>query len=197
MLCDGTRFLCRRRYFCGRCFSGLVFNHNKVIPLLVNIRCARQSNKARHIRVNGHYVGYRRDIPKLSIRKRLSEALGHRNLLSPSMRRRGAGANAGHGGYLHKGSKLVTGLRKGFCPKHRSGVIEMAGGTEEVAFGKLLFDVLPTSGEDPMRNFLAGISVVEFESVGAAATVAGVTTGVQGRLATCGHPLALVAALDR
>jgi hypothetical protein len=197
MLYDGTRFLCRRRYFCGRCFSGLVFSHNKAIPLLVNIRCARQSNKARHIRVNSYYVGYRRDIPKLSIRKRLSEALGHGNLLlPPSMRRRGAGSDAGHGGYLHKVSKLIPWLFEGLCPKHRSGVFEMAGGADEVALRKLLVDDLPTAGEDPVRHLLAGISMMELQAVGGSATLAGVTTGVQGRLATCGHPLALVAALD-
>jgi hypothetical protein len=36
-----------------------MFNHNKGIPLLVNIRVLFTSG------VDGYYVGYRRDVPKV------------------------------------------------------------------------------------------------------------------------------------
>jgi hypothetical protein len=61
-----------------------------------------------------------------------------------------------------------------------------------MALRKLLVDALPPAGKDPMRNLLVRITMMEFESVGAMATLAGVPTGIQGRPATLRHPLALV-----
>src|SRR5580704_12623650 len=113
-----------------------------------------------------------------------------------SMRRCGAGTNAGHRRCFHEVPELIPWLFEGFGPEHRSGMFEMAGGAKQVALCQFSVDALPSPGKDPMRNLLGGISVVEFESVSATATLASVTTRVERFSATCGHPLALVGELN-
>jgi hypothetical protein len=112
------------------------------------------------------------------------------------MRWCGAGTDARYGRNFHKVSKLIPWLFQGFGSEHRSGVIEMARGAQEIALSEFGVDPLPPAGKDPMRDFLLRIAMMEFEPVVAVATLAGVTTGVESRLSALCHPLALIGTLD-